>query len=85
MSIGDSEYISMYRPNTPWNIIDSKDWWAQKYKVVEREYNEFESFFSQFREIVEKTAHPHIITMDSENCDYTNFNGFCKDCYLCAA
>ena len=85
LPIGDSHLISMYRPDTAWNIIDSKDWWAQKYDVVEKEYNESENFFSQFKEIVEKTAHPHIITMDSENCDYTNFNGFCKDCYLCAA
>lgn len=85
ISIEGSDYISMYRPDTDWNIISSKDWWAQNYTPVSKPYDSSQSFFQQFAEIAKATAHPHMITMDSENCDYTNFNGFCKDCYLCAA
>ena len=85
IKIQGKELISMYRPDTTWNIIESKTWWEQWYTAVEKEYDPDTSFFEQFWEVAKATAHPHIITMDSENCDYTNFNGFCKDCYLCAA
>ncbi len=79
------DLISMYKPDTTWNIIDSADWWDQKYTPAESIYDINKGFFEQFWTIVKNTAHPHIITMDSENSEYTNFNGFCKDSYLCAA
>ncbi len=81
------ELISMFAPDAPVNVINKDLWWQDDWdaKDYAQEYDFNKPFFVQFQELIQKVPHSHIITFDSINSLYTNYNGFNKNCYLCAA
>lgn len=57
----------------------SDDWDPTNYA---REYDPSKNFFQQFYELLQTVPQPAVQVHDSVNCEYTNQNSRCKNCYL---
>lgn len=81
------ELISMFRPDADVVVYDKDLWWQDDWdaKDCSQEFDFDKPFFEQFHHLLKRVPHSHIITVDSVNSLYTNYNGFNKNCYLCAA
>lgn len=82
-----ADLISMFRPDSKVNVISKELWWQDDWDAKDygQEFDFTKPFFEQFQSLIERVPHSHIITFDSVNSLYTNYNGFNKNCYLCAA
>lgn len=83
--ISGKELITMFHPSYPGKVIDRDIWWGDSWDALEygRKFDFTKSFFPQFHELFLSVPLPHIITVDSENARYTNYNAWNKNCYLC--
>lgn len=79
--------ISMFHPEAKAVVWQRDLWWADDWDV--REYGrafDFErGFFEQFLELLQSTPMPNVMTLNSENSLYTNYNMANNNCYLCFA
>lgn len=86
LSGSDKPFISMYSPDKPYNIVDDRDWWGDKYDFFSygKEYDFQKPFFTQFRELMERAPLPHLQRNYSsfENSEYCNAASDIKNCYL---
>lgn len=76
--------ISMYSLDKPFPVYCQDCWWGDKWDATEfgREFNFNIPFFDQFAELQAKVPRMNLGIVNSENCDYCNFVGNCKNCYL---
>ncbi len=80
------DFISMYRPDSPYVVYCSRCWWSDNWDVFEygRDYDFSRPFFEQYKELWMKT--PLLgISIDiptMETSPYTNHAGHLKNCYL---
>jgi len=81
------QLISMYSNESPQKVVDKDYWWSDEYdpKKFAKDIDWNRSFFDQFYELMISVPHPNLITLNSENCEYTNYNGWNRNCYLCFA
>ncbi len=76
--------ISIFSPDSKTLVYDRDVWWSDGWDSLAsgRPYDFQETFFSQFRSLLERAPMPAIFNAQSENCEYTNHSGRSKDCYL---
>lgn len=83
----DKKLISLYSPNSEITVYDKEIWWSDQFdaKKYGRDFDFDKPFFEQFHELMLNVPMPHIMTVDTENSLYTNYNAGNKNCYLCFA
>ncbi len=78
--------ISAYSPDKPYTVYEHKEYESDKWDAFEygRAFDFNRPFFEQYSELlVDMPKQNLFITDDMENCDYCNYGGASKDCYLC--
>ena len=77
--------ISMFSPDKPYKVYATKERFSDKRDAIEygREFDFNKSFFQQFDELLKSVPQIALLQVGSENCDYNNFWGYNKNCYLC--
>ncbi len=83
----DKSVVSIYSPNSPIKIYCNKCWWSDKWdaKSYGTGYDFSKTFFSQFKELINKVPHMAVVNDDgiaSLNCEYTHDWWFSKNCYM---
>jgi len=80
----DEELISMYAPDHPVTVCDTKFWWSDEWDPLEygQEYDFSRSFLEQFRELQERVPRPPLVNNKAVDSDYCNFADENKNCYL---
>jgi hypothetical protein len=80
------DLITVYNPNLPYKIAHSEAWFSDAYNPLEygRDVDFSNPFFPQLHQLAKDVPHPHMVIINSQNCDYTNFTHEGKNCYLSA-
>lgn len=83
----DEELISMFSADSPYKVYHKDIWWSDKWDAKDygRDFDFNRPFFEQFHELSLQVPYPHIITANSENSLYTNYNTDNRNCYMCFA
>ena len=78
------DIISMYAPETPYQVVDTKYWWSDAWDALEsgRDYDFSRPFFTQFEELTKRAPLLSLSLINSVNSDYTNYTDGNKNCYL---
>lgn len=76
--------LSMYAPDTKHPVYHSDYWWSDNWDALShgREFDFNRPFFEQFDELLREVPALHQSVIHSENCEYINMAGHCKNCYL---
>ncbi|MDC0357574.1 hypothetical protein OAO01_02070 [Oligoflexia bacterium] len=76
--------LSMYAPEVEHPVYHTTYWWSDKWDPLEygQTFDFKRPFFEQFNEVFQKTPVLHQSVINSENCEYINMAGDCKNCYL---
>ena len=76
--------ISMYAPDAKHPVFHSQYWWSDKWDALDygQDFDFKRPFFEQFDELLKKVPVMHHSVIHSENCEYINMAGSCKNCYL---
>lgn len=79
--------ISMFHPEAEAVVWHKDLWWADDWEAKDygQEYDFNRSFFDQYKELLARVPMPNVMTLNSENSLYTNYNCYNKNCYLCFA
>lgn len=74
----------MYSKDKPFPVYCPDCWWGDKWDATQyaQEFDFQEPFFNQFVKLQAKVPRISLYLMNSENSDYCNFIGDCKNCYL---
>lgn len=78
--------ISAYSTDKPFKVFHHKEWGTDAWDSMDygRDYDPGKSFFEQLKELQESVPKKALHIPDSMiNCDYCNYGGNSKDCYLC--
>ncbi len=77
-------FISIYHPESPYTVYCKdcffSDAWDQY--ATGRDYDAEKSFFEQFRALDLEAPKMGTVGLNTENCDYTNYFGDSRNCYL---
>jgi len=78
------EILSMYSTDKPFPVYCPDCWWGDKWHGTNfaQDFDFNRSFFEQFAEVQRKVPRISVYLVNSENCNYCNFVGDCKNCYL---
>ena len=78
--------IADIHPLTPYKVYDQEVWYSDKWDAMDygREFDFKRPFFEQYYELTLVVPHFNLFTgyQYDINCDYTNYAGKNKDCYL---
>lgn len=78
--------ISHFSSDKPYKVYNCPFWWSKDWDACEygRNYNFNKPFFEQFDSLLTDVPHVSLLTSYTlnENCEFTNYVGRCKDCYL---
>lgn len=78
--------ISNYHPSTPCRVYSQSYWHSDKFDGTEygRDFDFRRSFFEQYAQLSHDVPRPALFTdyVHDENCEYTNYAGRNKNCYL---
>ncbi len=78
--------ISMYPQDAPFKVYKQKNWNVNTLDATTygRDFDFNKPFFEQFEKLRLDVPHPALSSdyLHDENCDYTNYAGKNKDCYL---
>ncbi len=79
--------ISMFNPETEATVWHKDLWWADDWDAKEYgvDFDFNRGFFDQYKDLLARAPMPHVMTLNSENSLYTNYNADNKNCYLCFA
>jgi hypothetical protein len=79
--------ISMYAPDNGFIVYEQEVWWGDTWDATNyaRDYDFNRPFFEQIDELNRAVPHPNLVTTNTENAKYTNYNTSNKNCYMCAA
>ena len=84
--LSGAQIISNTHPSKPYKIYAQEDWYSDKWEPKDygKEYDFTRPFFEQLKELVDTVPRPNLMTgyEFDENCEYTNYSGKNKDCYL---
>ncbi|MFA7681479.1 MAG: hypothetical protein WCX61_00445 [Candidatus Peribacteraceae bacterium] len=78
------DILSMYSADKPFPVYCPECWWSDKWHATHsaRDFDFSKSFFEQFVELQKEVPRISLYLVNSENCNYCNFVGDCKRCYL---
>jgi hypothetical protein len=80
------DIISTYHPDSPYKVYQMEYWASDKWDALRygRDFDFNRSFFEQFDELVLAVPHQALFHdfVNDINCDYTNYAGKNKDCYM---
>jgi hypothetical protein len=78
------QIISMYKPEAPFPVYCSEEWFSDKWDGIEfsQIFDFSRSFFEQFEELMNKIPHLSLISSNNENCDFCNMVASSRNCYL---
>lgn len=78
------DIFSMYRPEQPFPVYSPDAWYSDGWDPLDygQDYDFNRPFFEQFAELQSKVPRLSNIVVGSENCDYCNIIGYCKNSYL---
>lgn len=78
--------VSNFHPSSPYVIYAQDVWWEDGWDGLQygHDFDFSRPFFEQYRELCLTVPHPSLMTgyQYDENCDYTNYAGKNKNCYL---
>jgi hypothetical protein len=76
--------ISMYSTDKPFPVYCPDCWWSDKWDALKygRDFDFSKPFFDQFAKLQAEVPRIGVYLVNSQNCDYCNFVGDCKNCYL---
>lgn len=78
--------VSNIHPSSPYVMYRQEDWYTDKWDPLEygRVFDFSRPFFEQWNELQSAVPRPSLVTgyEFDENCDYTNYAGKNKNCYL---
>ena len=78
--------ISNFRKDSGFTVYTQSAWWGDGWDPLSygRDYDFNKSFFEQYKELSRAVPYPSLTTAYTydENCDYTNYSGKNKNCYL---
>lgn len=76
--------ISIYPEDAPFPVYQPEVWHGDDWDPLEfeKDYDFNRPFFEQFYELQQKVPRIANILVRTENCDYCNIIGDCKNCYL---
>ena len=79
-----TEIVSMYSADKPFPVYCPTCWWSDRWHGTEytQEMDFNRPFFEQFAELQSRVPRIGLYIVNSENCEYCNFVGDCKSCYL---
>ena len=79
-----SPIFSIYPENAPFPVFKPEVWHGDDWDPLEygQEFDFNRPFFKQFHELQNKVPRMASILVRTENCDYCNVIGDCKNCYL---
>jgi len=80
------DIISIFSSDSLFKVCDKDYWYSDKFDPLEygRDYDFNRPFFEQFKDLSLTIPMPSMRVERSENCDFNNDMGDCKNCYLCA-
>ena len=80
----NEEIISIYHKDSPVKVYDQKYWWSDEWDPMEyrRDYDFSKPFFEQWRNLLKEMPQNNLISENSVNSDYGNFQNNNKNCYL---
>ncbi|MEK7583221.1 MAG: zinc-ribbon domain containing protein [Patescibacteria group bacterium] len=75
--------ISMYPPDSPYQIYDHEEWWADDWDAKDygRDFDFSRPFFEQLFDLWKAVPHYGLMNGYSENCVYSNMVWKSKNCY----
>jgi len=81
------DIISMYSPDKKNKVYSQEIWWSDKWDALDYwlDFDFSKSFFQQFNILLNEVPHPSLIKLSSENSEYSNYNAWNKNSYLCFA
>jgi hypothetical protein len=80
------QIMSCIHPDSPYTIYDQEIWYSDKWEPMQygRDFDFSRPFFEQYYELTLAVPHFNLFTgyQYDENCDFTNYSGKNKNCYL---
>ncbi len=80
------QILSNIHPSSPYKVYDQEAWYSDKWDPMTygRDFDFNRLFFQQYKELLDAIPHMNLFTgyQYDENCDYTNYSGKNKNCYL---
>ncbi len=80
------DMLSNVHPSSPYKVYNQEFWWSDEWDAATygQEFDFSRPFFEQYQELFLKVPRPSLFTgfRYDENCDYTNYAGKNKNCYL---
>lgn len=78
------EMVAIYPNGTPWPVYCAPCWWSDTWdaKSFGQAYDPNRPFFDQFKELQAKVPRIGLLSINSENSEYTNNSADNKNCYL---
>ncbi|HLD21285.1 MAG TPA: hypothetical protein VJB65_00125, partial [Patescibacteria group bacterium] len=78
------EIISIYSADKPYPVYCNECFWKDDWSPFDygREIDFSKPFFEQWNELALQVPHPHMISGDNENADYTCNSRGVKNCYM---
>lgn len=84
--LSGKDILSNIHPSSPYKVYEQEDWYSDKWDPIDygRDFDFSRPFFDQYLELCKDVPHPNLFTgyQYDENCDYTNYAGKNKNCYL---
>lgn len=76
--------ISVFPLDAPFPIYSPDVWHSDDFDPLKygRDFDFSGSFFEQFKELQSRVPHISNILVGTENCDFCNTVGYCRNCYL---
>ncbi len=76
--------VSMYSEDKPFPVYCPDCWWGDGWEATDhgRDFDFSRPFFEQFLELQKDVPRIGLYIVNSENCEYCNFVGDCKNSYL---
>jgi len=87
-SLSGKPLVTMFSPDKKVTIYSYDEWWSDDWDATDygQEFDFSRSFFDQFAELFRRVPQMNLVQDGtSENCEYTNFGGQNKNCYLAQA
>jgi len=76
--------VSIYSPDKPYIVYEQSEWWSDRFDPLAygRDFDFSRPFFEQWQDLSLAVPRASIHNPNSENCEYTNYSGENKNCYL---
>lgn len=78
------QIISLYAPDSKYKAYETSAWWGDTWDALDygRDFDFSKPFFIQFQALQLAVPRMSLNSIGNENCDFTSFTGYNKNCYL---